>query len=735
MRACRVLQRAATTQPLLSPASSQGKHEELHQILRNSSSAHNNSAASSAKDSQETTRLVKAELDSKSHTLWAKTTPDKDKGPSGTMSPIFLSLLATSDSSTSFTGMLSNTETTSLWALTSSTPASTPGFSLPKPRPKTAPAVRYPKNADNIIAVSAKMLQTIFTTNTKTLPDRPPPPPVAVVPEPPLSLATDSFYFDLDRLNAGEQYKQALAMCEERYQKPEHRKISLFTRMMRFHAKLLQTDDSHILKAVALFDHCEHVAGIVPSREMCMDLLPCILHPAFPSVERDRRVRSFLDKYKSNYHFPGSCFQLIIDCYLREDRIDTALRVLAVARDKDAKSSVPHTTPKALPVGAANQHMGLVIPSQAYKNLITALLQKGRTRAAIQMLMEQFRKRIDAQSMFLQTLRSCALHDDVEGALASWHELITVHKLGTSVVNDFVLTDMLYMVTRTGCLEVGDLAWNALLERCPEPPAHLVAARIDGFVAGGKLEEAFKLLCSLGSNTPRAQAVAAQCALLAERCSETPELVDEAYMLLVALKEKGEVVTVEALNVILAACASLRDLNRVMLTYPELANTFGLAPNVHSFNAILLACSVRGTFEEAQLVHKSMTEAGFSPSAESFAALLSICLREDELELACKLLDEVEEAQLRVPTHVLVLLVRKLAVLNQYEMCRSVLSHMTKLRHYIPPALLAFARNPSAPAALEQQPQDQPRPQQERQQEQLEQQPPEPVQQPEQAEP
>lgn len=55
------------------------------------------------------------------------------------------------------------------------------------------------------------------------------------------------------------------------------------------------------------------------------------------------------------------------------------------------------------------------------------------------------------------------------------------------------------------------------------------------------------------------------------------------------MHQQGEAVSLAALNCVLAACAALRDVGRAVLTFQEIEQTFGLQPDTHSHNALMLA--------------------------------------------------------------------------------------------------------------------------------------------------
>lgn len=55
--------------------------------------------------------------------------------------------------------------------------------------------------------------------------------------------------------------------------------------------------------------------------------------------------------------------------------------------------------------------------------------------------------------------------------------------------------------------------------------------------------------------------------VIAKHCSFSPERIDMAYYDLEALSNEGVMITVDHLNIILTACANIKDLARAVATF------------------------------------------------------------------------------------------------------------------------------------------------------------------------
>ena len=76
--------------------------------------------------------------------------------------------------------------------------------------------------------------------------------------------------------------------------------------------------------------------------------------------------------------------------------------------------------------------------------------------------------------------------------------------------------------------------------------------------------------------------------------------VRQGYYELERMHAEGELVSLASLNCVLAGCAFLRDIGRAVLTFQEVEQTFGLNPDVHSFNALILAHSWTGEVRDVR---------------------------------------------------------------------------------------------------------------------------------------
>lgn len=82
--------------------------------------------------------------------------------------------------------------------------------------------------------------------------------------------------------------------------------------------------------------------------------------------------------------------------------------------------------------------------------------------------------------------------------------------------------------------------------------------------------------------------------------------------------------SVAALNCVILGCANIWDVDRAYQTFSAIAATFGLTPNIHSYNALICAF---GKLSKVILMYSAITDACMSPYSVLFwnSAYHSLC--------------------------------------------------------------------------------------------------------------
>lgn len=128
-----------------------------------------------------------------------------------------------------------------------------------------------------------------------------------------------------------------------------------------------------------------------------------------------------------------------------------------------------------------------------------------------------------------------------------------------------------------------------------------------------------------------------------ELCAEA-SLVDEAYYVLEERRTDGAKVPLQALNLVIEACAQLEDLDRAFATWSEL-EAFGLQPDVGTFNALLHTCVKTREIGSGRRLLARQAEAGVPRDGHSYFLECALLMRSPrDHKQAAGVLDECKAA-------------------------------------------------------------------------------------------
>eukprot|EP00262_Sarcandra_glabra_P013656 TRINITY_DN3842_c0_g1_i1.p1 TRINITY_DN3842_c0_g1~~TRINITY_DN3842_c0_g1_i1.p1 ORF type:complete len:613 (-),score=79.09 TRINITY_DN3842_c0_g1_i1:21-1859(-) len=102
--------------------------------------------------------------------------------------------------------------------------------------------------------------------------------------------------------------------------------------------------------------------------------------------------------------------------------------------------------------------------------------------------------------------------------------------------------------------------------------------------------------------------------------------------------------SVAALNCIILGCSNIWDLDRAYQTFEAIGGTFGLTPDIHSYNALMSAFGkLKKTFE-ASRVFEHLSSLGVKPNAMSYSLLVDAHLINRDPKAALSVIDEMVNA-------------------------------------------------------------------------------------------
>ncbi|GBG92517.1 hypothetical protein CBR_g55790 [Chara braunii] len=316
--------------------------------------------------------------------------------------------------------------------------------------------------------------------------------------------------------------------------------------------------------------------------------------------------------------------------------------------------------PPALQYMQSMLRRGFVPSKTTYSEVLTACARTRRTRDAVAVMNELQTQMLEPLPVVLgELLTAGAERDDAECSLMALQKLGR-RRLG---IDQGGLLMALNAAARTGHTDLAEAAW-AYLREClgaelPHPACYL--ARVHAYATKGDFESAFRAVQELEtayasseeygdargrggggmaapgrSNNAAMSATSSAAAALAHEllspfsslkplvvaCSRGLGVLDTAYYKLAAMHESGEIVSLAAINCIIAGCSNVHDMDRAFQTFEEISRTFGMAPNVHTYNALIDGCAKTKQIAMAIQMFKRIEANGLAFDEQSFQFLI-----------------------------------------------------------------------------------------------------------------
>ncbi|XP_057810756.1 pentatricopeptide repeat-containing protein At1g26460, mitochondrial [Salvia miltiorrhiza] len=99
--------------------------------------------------------------------------------------------------------------------------------------------------------------------------------------------------------------------------------------------------------------------------------------------------------------------------------------------------------------------------------------------------------------------------------------------------------------------------------------------------------------------------------------------------------------SVTALNCIVLGCANIWDVDRAYQTFTAIEMSFGLTPDIHSYNALICAFGKLGKRDEAVKVFEHFVGQGVKPNATTYSLLVDAHLVKRDPKAALSIVDEM----------------------------------------------------------------------------------------------
>lgn len=224
-------------------------------------------------------------------------------------------------------------------------------------------------------------------------------------------------------------------------------------------------------------------------------------------------------------------------------------------------------------------------------------------------------------------------------------------------VDEGLVVSALATAARTCNPTLVDGSWMILKrslrgKKAANPAAYV--SKINAYASLGNLQKAFIALHEFENAYKDAEREAKEEMLspftslypLVVACSKKGfETLDEVYFQLETLS-KGDTPykSVAALNCIILGCANTWDLDRAYQTFDAISASFGLTPNIDSYNALIYAFGKVKKTPEATRVYSHLVGEGVKPDARTFSLLVDAHLINRDPNSALTVIDDMIEA-------------------------------------------------------------------------------------------
>ncbi|KHN03646.1 Pentatricopeptide repeat-containing protein, mitochondrial [Glycine soja] len=123
------------------------------------------------------------------------------------------------------------------------------------------------------------------------------------------------------------------------------------------------------------------------------------------------------------------------------------------------------------------------------------------------------------------------------------------------------------------------------------------------------------------------------------------ETLDNVYFQLENLnRAEPPYKSVAALNCVILGCANIWDLDRAYQTFESIGSTFGLIPDIHSYNGLIYAFGKLKKTHEATRVFEHLVSLGLKSNAKSYSLLVDAHLINRDVKSALAVIDDMRAA-------------------------------------------------------------------------------------------
>lgn len=300
----------------------------------------------------------------------------------------------------------------------------------------------------------------------------------------------------------------------------------------------------------------------------------------------------------------------------------------------------------------------LPVNLSCYAVLIGTCLRLSDAPTALDLLEEAEQSNLAVESqprVYMDVMRAGANADNAEVVNYCWDKAVGTYSLRP---DEGTCLDVLRVAAKVGNTKLATDVIRQLSTSGYPYKEHYFTPLMEAFTVKKDLKSAFNVLDIMRvSGIPPSMRATLP---IRKQLDRDVDSIDKAYYLLEEMKKENKTVDITAFNVVVAACADAKDLERTIATYRE-AQSLGVTPNVDTYNAVLEACIQTRMKGMGNVVVEEMKKAGINPNLETYSKMISLACTQKNYEDAFTYLEEMKSYDIVPPAHCYTNLANKLS--------------------------------------------------------------------------
>ncbi|CAG8533169.1 159_t:CDS:2 [Diversispora eburnea] len=454
-----------------------------------------------------------------------------------------------------------------------------------------------------------------------------------------------------------------------------------------------------------LLSSYEPLGDVPSSLKLLDDMALAGITPDLTTYHILLRTCASAPRISQDAHFRELIFDLIHNANLKLNTITHECYLEALVANGELERSIEYIE---------NLRKKNIQPTvKMYDNLIQSAISLDISEEAFKLLKMAEEDQLPLYvNLYFEVLRGCSDDYNIEGVHYCWNKII---EKNFTNLDEGACIDALNVAARFGKPQLAAQIIVYLTEhRKVSLESHHLEPLLEAFIGDNDLKQAMDMLSIMRSTGLEVNIKTAS--PIIDVIHTDPEMIDKAYFALESLRKEGKPIDIVAFNAIIIACRDIRpksrvggvvnsddpgtnkrftsnaDLHRAVETY-KAAESLGVKPDVHTFNALLNVCVAAQHRELGEQFWKEMKEKNIRPTIESYRRMIFLACSQisDDYEDAFIYLEEMKSQNMLPPPSVYERIVKK-CVQHDDARAKIALEEMNNFGYKPSPALRDLLR-------------------------------------------